>query len=317
MRFSDDWLRTVRVRTQSIVPVTIPAGMLVEFAGLSTGSTVGAAYNWLKAVGFSLLTVALIVLCAWIVFLWDIDRLFFRLERRIDTEIGLESASEASGSDASLVSRARETVSSKLQGVRAQAISVIQKAYWDDINAGRVLAFPQPDIGAAIEQLDTGRRDLLAPPTDHVATALPLGSTPAAIVARMIFRNVAPEVKVRLYRRLVLRFIFQLATLFGLTALCFYLSILGWSRVTPTIFNGSNLSVGSVLFYQLDLMLRGALFDFMEHTQRSISPIRINQGATLFVYYTLLFRIFVAVYFFSSLFRVIRFVARRWRVLLR
>src|SRR5262245_43088387 len=101
MRFSDGWLRTIRILTQYIVPVTIAAALIVEFAGPSTGSTVGATYNWLKAVGFSLLTVALIVLCAWIVFLWDIDRLFFRLERRIDTEIGLASASDASVSDAS------------------------------------------------------------------------------------------------------------------------------------------------------------------------------------------------------------------------
>jgi hypothetical protein len=61
----------------------------------------------------------------------------------------------------------------------------------------------------------------------------------------------------------------------------------------------------------------GALFDFMEHTHRSISPITINQNATAFVYYTLLFRMFVAIYVMSSLFRVLRFVLRRWRTLLR
>jgi hypothetical protein len=72
-----------------------------------------------------------------------------------------------------------------------------------------------------------------------------------------------------------------------------------------------------VLLYQLDLMLRGALFDFMEHTHRSVSPIAINQTATAFVYYTLLFRMFVAVYVISSVFRVTRFVFRRWRPLLR
>ena len=72
-----------------------------------------------------------------------------------------------------------------------------------------------------------------------------------------------------------------------------------------------------VLLYQLDLMLRGALFDFMEHAHRSVSPIAINQTATAFVYYTLLFRMFVAVYVISSVFRVTRFVFRRWRPLLR
>jgi len=48
----------------------------------------------------------------------------------------------------------------------------------------------------------------------------------------MTFRYIAPEVKVRLYRRLVLRFLLQLGALFILTALWFYLSILGWSRVS-------------------------------------------------------------------------------------
>ena len=71
------------------------------------------------------------------------------------------------------------------------------------------------------------------------------------------------------------------------------------------------------MLYQLDLMLRGALFDFMEHTQRSLSPITINQNSTAFVYYTLMFRMFVAIYVILSLFRVLRFALRRWRALLR
>jgi hypothetical protein len=83
------------------------------------------------------------------------------------------------------------------------------------------------------------------------------------------------------------------------------------------MFNQADASSASIALYQLDLMLRGALFDFMEHTQRSISPIRINQNATAFVYYTLLFRMFVAVYVVSALFRVARFVAREWRALVR
>jgi hypothetical protein len=74
----------------------------------------------------------------------------------------------------------------------------------------------------------------------------------------------------------------------------------------------------SIALYQLDLMLRGAFFDFiMEHTRQSISPIAVNRNATAFVYYTLMFRTFVAIYVMSSLFRVLRFVLRRWRVLLR
>jgi len=62
------------------------------------------------------------------------------------------------------------------------------------------LAFPRPDISAAIEHIDDSRRDLLAPLTDYVAGMLPIGQAPTGIIARMIFRTVAPEVKVRLYR---------------------------------------------------------------------------------------------------------------------
>jgi hypothetical protein len=84
---------------------------------------------------------------------------------------------------------------------------------------------------------------------------LPLGQAPAGIIARMIFRTVAPEVKVRLYRRLVLRFLAQLGALFVLASLCFYLSILGWSRVAPRVFAHADASPGGVLLYQLELML--------------------------------------------------------------
>ena len=257
----------------------------------------------------------MIGVCGWIVFLWDIDRLFFRLERKIDAQLPEQTASEEP--DGSLLGRAKEMLNSKTQHIRAQAVGAIEKAYWEDINAGGVLAFPQPNIAAAVEQIDKSRRDLLAPLTELVVRAIPLGNAPASIVSRVIFRFVAPDVKLRLYRRLVLRFLSQLGALFALTVFCFYLSILGWSRVNGSVFNQPGVSAVSVLFYQLDLMLRGGLFDFMEHTQRSISPIRINQNATAFVYYTLLFRMFVAVYVLSSLFRVIRFVARRWRALLR
>ena len=49
---------------------------------------------------------------------------------------------------------------SKTQHIRAQAVGAIEKAYWDDINAGGALSFPQPDIAAAVEQIDKSRGDL-------------------------------------------------------------------------------------------------------------------------------------------------------------
>jgi hypothetical protein len=293
--------------TQYVVPGLLVVAFLVEFAGYRAVP----AYDYLIAVVFSLLTLVMIGACGWIVFLWDIDRLFFRLERKIDAQ----AVSDA-GADGSLLGRVREMVSNKVQHLRAEAVRSIEKAYWEDINAGGVLAFPQPNIARAIEQIDQGRRDLLSPLAELVARTVPVGNAPAALVSRVLFKYLAPEVKLRLYRRLILRFLAQLSTLFVLAALCFYFSILGWSRVSPSVFTQPATAAG-ILWYQLDLMLRGALFDFMEHTHRSVSPISINQRATAFVYYTLAFRMFVAAYFISSLFRVARFVVRRWRVLLR
>lgn len=312
MQVRVNWLQATRVLTQYVAPTLVVSALAVELSGLSFRSV---AYDYLLAIVFSVLTIVMIGVCGWVVFLWDIDRLFFRLERKIDAQLPEQTASEEP--DGSLLGRAKEMLNNKTQHIRAQAVGAIEKAYWEDINAGGVLAFPQPNIAAAVEQIDKSRRDLLAPLTELVVRAIPMGNAPASIVSRVIFRFVAPDVKLRLYRRLVLRFLSQLGALFALTVFCFYLSILGWSRVNGSVFNQPGVSAMSVLFYQLDLMLRGGLFDFMEHTQRSISPIRINQNVTAFVYYTLLFRMFVAVYVLSSLFRVIRFVARRWRALLR
>jgi len=264
---------------------------------------------------FCLLTVVMIAICGWTVFLWDIDRLFFKLENKIDAQLG-EPAPKNNEQDDSLLGRARELLGKAVGNVRAKSIALVEKSYWDDINAGGVLSFPQPDIAAAIEHIDRPRRDLLAPLAEYVASAIPLGNLSAGLLSRLIFRSVAPEVKVLLYRRLIVRFLEQLGALFALTAVCFFISILAWSRLSDGIFAQGHVSAIAVLFYQIDLMLRGALFDVMEHTQRSVSPITINRSATAFVYYTLLFRMFVAIYVISSVFRVARFVFRRWRALL-
>jgi hypothetical protein len=307
-RMAIDWLRLTRVLTQYVVPGVLAFALLVEVSD----TRINLAYDYVVAIVFSLLTLVMIGACGWIVFLWDIDRLFFSLERKIDTQTASDAEDEGS-----ILGRVRDALTSKVQHLRAEAIRSIEKAYWEDINAGGVLAFPQPNIARAIEHIDEGRRDLLRPLTELVARTVPVGNASAALVSRVLFRYLAADVKLRLYRRLILRFLSQLTALFVLAALCFYCSILGWSRVSPSVFAQPAASAASVLLYQLDLMLRGALFDFMEHTHRSVSPIAINQRATAFVYYTLAFRMFVAAYFISSLFRVARFVVRRWRVLLR
>ena len=316
-----NWLGLVRLLTQYVAPGLVVTALLGEvlramlFGEARTSAT--TAYDYVLVGLFTVLTVAMIGICGWTSFLWDIDRLFFKLESRIDAELGeVEAPAPEQDSDGSLLGRVRAMFNNALHDVRAKSIALIEQAYWDDINAGGVLAFPQPDIAAAVEQIDASRRDLLTPLTGLVAGAVPLGSLPAAIVSRLIFRYVAPQVKVRLYRRLVVRFLSQLAALFALTALCFFISILAWSRVDGAIFAGASGTTGNVLMYQLDLMLRGAFFDIMEHTKSSITPLAINQSSTAFVFYTLIFRMFVAIYVFSSFFKVARFVFRHWKAML-
>jgi hypothetical protein len=317
-----NWLRIIRFLTQYVAPGLATVVVTVEIIGGLFGAPVlpslTHAYDYALLIVFSLLTATLIGFCGWIVCLWDLDRLFFKLESKIDSQIAaLERKSGQSEQDGMLLRRARETFSNVVQSSRAMAVGSIEKSYWIDINAGGVLAFPKPNIAAAVDQIEESRRDLLAPLTDTISRAIPLGGISAPIVSRLIFKYFAPEIKVRLYRRLVLRFLSQLGALFVLTSICFYISILAWSRLRGSVFNQASVSPISIILYQLDLMLRGALFDFMEHTRRSISPITVNQKATAFVYYTLMFRMFVAIYVMSSLFRVLRFVLRRWRTLLR
>jgi hypothetical protein len=309
---SVDWLRVIRTLAQYVAPGLAALALIGE---LVWPGRPNQALDALVLTIFCLLTVVMIAICGWTVFLWDIDRLFFKLENKIDAQLG-EPTPRNNQQDDSLLGRARELLGKAVGNVRAKSIALVEKSYWDDINAGGVLSFPQPDIAAAIEHIDRPRRDLLAPLAEYVASAIPLGNLSAALLSRLIFRSVAPEVKVHLYRRLIVRFLEQLGALFALTAVCFFISILAWSRLSDGIFTQGHVSAIAVLFYQIDLMLRGALFDIMEHTQRSVSPITINRSATAFVYYTLLFRMFVAVYVIASVFRVARFVFRRWRALL-
>ena len=313
---SVDWLRVIRTLAQYVAPGLVALALIGE---LVWPGRPDAVLDALVLTIFCPLTVLMIAICGWTVFLWDIDRLFFKLENKIDAQLrepAPRSNETKNNEDDSLLGRARESLGKAVGNVRAKSIVLVEKSYWDDINAGGVLSFPQPDIAAAIEHIDRPRRDLLAPLAEYVASAIPLGNLSASLLSRLIFRSVAPEVKVHHYRRLIMRFLEQLGALFALTAMCFFISILAWSRLSDNIFAQGHVSATAVLFYQIDLMLRGALFDFMEHTQRSVSPITINRSATAFVYYTLLFRMFVAIYVISSVFRVARFVVRRWRALL-
>src|SRR5262245_30579003 len=96
MHLRTDWLLILRLLTQYVAPVLVVVGLTVELVGISFGSAeLGRAYTYLAAVSFSLLTIVLIIASGWIAFLWDIDRLFFTLENRIDTELAGDNASDA------------------------------------------------------------------------------------------------------------------------------------------------------------------------------------------------------------------------------
>jgi hypothetical protein len=107
------WLRLIRLLTQCIVPGLAGVVMLAEvlsapFARSSLSGYAGV-YNLLLVVTFTLATVLMIAVCGWTVFLWDIDRLFFTLDGRIDAEIGeLEKkSSDRSKTDHCLAARGR------------------------------------------------------------------------------------------------------------------------------------------------------------------------------------------------------------------
>jgi len=205
---------------------------------------------------FVVLTVAMIAVCGWTVFLWDIDRLFFRLESRIDTQLG-EAAPRADEPDSSLLGRARDLVGNAVGSVRAKSIELIEKAYWDDINAGGVLSFPQPDIAAAI------RAHRQAPPRPaRTAGGLRGNRRPAGKPLRV--HPVARDLQICGAR--------------------------GQSPPLPPPYRPLPRATGRAVYPYIPLLLP-------QHPG-------------------LVARMFVAVYVISSLFRVARFVFRRWRALL-
>jgi hypothetical protein len=163
-RIAIDWLRLTRVATQYVVPGVLACALLVEISGTQTS----LAYDYIVAIVSSLLTLVMIGACGWIVFLSDIDRLVFSLERKIDTEAVTDA-----GDEGWILGRVRDALASKVARLRAKAVRSIENAYWEDINAGGVLAFPQPNIARAIEHIDEGRRDLLRPLTELVARTVP------------------------------------------------------------------------------------------------------------------------------------------------
>src|SRR5258708_12601250 len=218
MELHVDWLRLIRFLTQYVAPGLVTIILIAEitdgFRGALVLPTVAIAYNYFILIVFSLLTTIMIGIFGWIVFLWDIDRLFFKLENKIDAQIGvMETKSGESGQDGTLLGRAKEMLNNGVQSTRAMAVGSVEKSYWIDINAGGVLAFPKPNITAAVDQIEKSRRDLLAPLTQIVSRNVLLGSISAPIVSRLIFMYFPPVIKLLLYPPLLFPSLSQLTPL--------------------------------------------------------------------------------------------------------
>ena len=86
MELHVDWLRLIRLLTQYVAPGLVTIVLIAEITDGLGGAlvlpTVAIAYNYFVLIVFSLLTTIMIGIFGWIVFLWDIDRLFFKLENK-------------------------------------------------------------------------------------------------------------------------------------------------------------------------------------------------------------------------------------------
>src|SRR5262245_197903 len=128
MRFQLDWLRAIRHLTQYVVPGLILAAIIIEVAGRTFATQpLASAYDYLLAIIFSLLTILMIGICGWTAFLWDIDRLFFKLEGKIDSELADVPANSGKDEpDESLLGRNREVINNKVRHIRAEAVAAAE-----------------------------------------------------------------------------------------------------------------------------------------------------------------------------------------------
>ncbi len=123
MELHVDWLRLIRFLTQYVAPGLVTIVLIAEitdgFGGALVLPTVAIAYNYFILIVFSLLTTIMIGIFGWIVFLWDIDRLFFKLENKIDSQIVvMETKSGESGQDGTLLGRAKEMLNNVVRADR-------------------------------------------------------------------------------------------------------------------------------------------------------------------------------------------------------
>ncbi|MEZ5774577.1 MAG: hypothetical protein R3D33_07710 [Hyphomicrobiaceae bacterium] len=101
-----------------------------------------------------------------------------------------------------------------------------------------------------------------------------------------------------------------MAALMGLVFVVFVISMFALQKGAGlTLFAEGEASMLGMAFFALDLVLRGAFFDWMEHFDWSISPLTMNRELFWFVIYAFVFRMFFAL----TLLKILISFAWIWR----
>ena len=95
--------------------------------------------------------------------------------------------------------------------------------------------------------------------------------------------------------RRVLGYYRTMAALMGVFFVLFVVSLILLQRVAGlTLFAEGKAFYVSIFFFALDLVARGAFFDWMEHFEISITPVSMNRDLFWLVVYAFIFRMFFA-----------------------
>ena len=90
----------------------------------------------------------------------------------------------------------------------------------------------------------------------------------------------------------------------SLSYVCFLFSCIGWQHAAPEIFT-RRATVVDVTMFVIDLSLKGALFDVIEHFHFAISRLPRADGHWLFAGYTFAFRTYVSLVMIGAVLRSI------------
>jgi hypothetical protein len=90
--------------------------------------------------------------------------------------------------------------------------------------------------------------------------------------------------------------------------LAFYFSTYLWQRLEPEILGGDDKSPLKIVVFVVDLFLRGALLDVMEHFKLQVGTLKINQHLWLYKVYAFTYRAYVAFFIIATIMRYLRVI---------